>query len=67
MVLFQLITRMVVGIVIEETLGAGVEEGDVASVVVEGEDTMGPMLICSKMEDTTMMYPKAVVLDPYFF
>jgi len=53
--------RMVVGIAIEEVLGAGVEEEDVVFVVVEGEGTMGLNLMCSKMEDTTKMYLKAVV------
>lgn len=67
MALFQLIMRMEVGIVIGEMQGAGVGEEVVAFVVVEGgEGTMGPMLIC-KMEDTTKMYLKAVVLDPYYF
>jgi len=61
MVLFQLITRTVVGIVIGEVSGAGVEEEDAVFVVVEGEDTMGPNLMCSKMEDTTKMFLKAVV------
>nr|ACU24368.1 unknown [Glycine max] len=61
MALFQLIMRMEVGIAIGEMLGAGVEEEDVAFVVVEGEGTMGPMLTC-KMEDTTKMYLKAVVV-----
>lgn len=66
MVLFQLIMRMEVGIAIGEMLGAGVEEEDAASVVVEGEGTMGPMLICSMIEDTTKMHLKAVVLNPYY-
>lgn len=61
MVLYQMITRMEVGIAIGE--GAGVEEEAVAaSVVVEGVATMIPRLIFSKMEDTSKMHlTKAVV------
>lgn len=69
MVLFQPSMKMEAGIAIGEMLGvAGVEEEDAVTVVVEGEDTMGTRLICSKMVDTTKIYPlKAVVLNPYCF
>lgn len=66
MVLFLLIMRMELGIVIGEMQGGGVEEEDVASEDMEGEDTMVTGLICSKMVDTTRMHLfKAVVFASF--
>lgn len=65
MVLFQLIMRMEAGIAIGEMLGAGVEEEDAAPVVVEGEGTVGPWLICSKMGHTTKMHLFKAVVPPF--